>query len=154
MQSVLIVCLGNICRSPAAQGVLTHFIKEKGLEDKIHVESCGLGNWHVGKLPDSRMRETAQTRGFILASRAQEFKPEFFYNFDYILAVDHIVLHELHQRALNPEHKAKVHLLTHFSPTYKDQEIPDPYFGSTGSFDLVMDMIQDSCEGFLENINQ
>jgi protein-tyrosine phosphatase len=153
MPTILFVCLGNICRSPCAQGVLEHLIKKKSLELDIYVESCGLGDWNLGQLPDERMRRTAEARGVILSSRAQSFRRDFFDRFDYIFSVDQKVLYELYKWALTPEHKAKIHLMTRFSKIYKDQEIPDPYYYGQGHFDLVMDMIEDSCEGLLEHLS-
>jgi protein-tyrosine phosphatase len=152
MASILFVCVGNICRSPAAQGILTHMVaKEPRLQD-LRIESCGLGDWHIGQLPDERIREAAKLRGVVLTSRAQIFQPHFFEQFDYILAVDHKVLHQLHRYANIPEHKAKIHLVTSFSVTYKDEEIPDPYYGEEAGFELVLDMLEDSCRGLLEDL--
>ena len=154
MTSILFVCLGNICRSPCAEGVLLHMAKSSKFPSDIHVESCGLGDWHQGNLPDERMRRAAEARGIVLCSRAQPFNPDFFETFDYILAVDHSVMYELHRWAKKPQHKAKIHLATDFSRTYKDQEIPDPYYSDQGGFDLVMDMIEDACEGLLEHLKK
>ncbi len=153
MASILFVCLGNICRSPAAQGILSHMIsKEKG--GITRVESCGLGDWHVGQLPDERMREAAELRGVILTSRAQKFHHNFFEEFDYILAADFEVLHDLQRHAIKPEHKAKIHLITAFSKMYKNEKVPDPYYGGHADFDLVLDMLEDSCTGLLEHIKE
>jgi protein-tyrosine phosphatase len=152
-RSILFVCLGNICRSPAAEGILRHLLtKHPDLE--IRIESCGIGDWHKGQLPDQRMRQAASDRGVTLASRAQQFRPEFFDEFDDILAMDKEVLHDLYRHAKTPEHKSKVHLLTEFSTTYRDEEIPDPYYGSRADFDLVLDMLEDSCEEFIQRIKK
>lgn len=152
MHSILFVCLGNICRSPAGEGVLRKMSQEKNSE--IHVESCGLGDWHTGNLPDERMRESAKKRGYILSSRAQRFKDEFFDRFDLILAADRKVLHELFKYADHPDHKSKIHLITHFSPCYQDQDVPDPYYQGEAGFEHVMDMIEDACEGLLESLKK
>ncbi len=152
--SILFVCLANICRSPAAQGTLLHLAKGTELEELIYVESCGLGDWHQGKLPDQRMREAAMQRGIALASRAQGIQPDFFYRFDYILAADHSVLNQLYDLASSPEHKAKIHLITKFSRSFPNEEIPDPYYEGQMSFDLVLDMLEDSCKGLLEELNK
>lgn len=153
MVSVLFVCLGNICRSPAAEGVLKHFVGRHPELD-IHVESCGIGDWHVGQLPDSRMCRATENRGITLVSRAQVFDPAFLEAFDYILAADKSILHELYQHAKSTELKAKIHLITQFSKTYREEDIPDPYFKGTDSFELVLDMLEDSCQGLLEKIHQ
>ena len=153
MISVLFVCLGNICRSPAAEGILRDLATKNANAKDLHVKSCGLGSWHVGQLPDARMQEAAQRRGLILSSRAQEIQPEFLDHFDYILAADHKVLNVLYQFAKTPEHKSKLQLITAFSRSYPNQEIPDPYYGGDAMFDLVLDMLEDACEGLLEHIN-
>lgn len=151
MVAVMFVCLGNICRSPAAEGVLRH-LASKHPDADIHIESCGIGDWHVGQLPDERMRDAAKSRGLVLASRGQQFKPEFLDKFDYILAADKAVLRDLYFHAKSPEHKAKIHLMTEFSSCYKGQEIPDPYYGGDPGFERVLDMLEDSCEGLIEQI--
>lgn len=152
MTAILYVCMGNICRSPAAEGILRHMLKKHSLDIDLHIESCGLGDWHVGRLPDERMREAAKDRGVILASRAQLFQPSFFDRFDYVLAADGKVLHELYRYAVTAEAKSKIHLITHFSPCYHDQDIPDPYYGGEAGFEHVLDMIEDACEGLLMHL--
>lgn len=154
MISVLFVCLGNICRSPAAEGVLRHLVTKAGKKDQFHIQSCGIGDWHIGHLPDERMRHSAESRGLVLSSRAQQFKLKFFDSFDYIFASDHEVLNALYQHAKTPAQKAKVHLMTVYSHSYRDQEIPDPYYLGEGDFEVVLDMLEDSCEGFLEHLNK
>lgn len=152
MVAILFVCLGNICRSPAAEGILRSLAAREYSDVALHIESCGIGSWHVGQLPDERMRHTAKKRGLTLTSRAQQFKPEWFDRFDYILAADHEVINELHQFAKTSEQKSKIHLITAFSPCYKDQEIPDPYYQGEAGFEHVLDMLEDSCAGLLEKI--
>jgi protein-tyrosine phosphatase len=154
MISVLFVCLGNICRSPAGEGILKRLIDEDEENLDIQVASCGIGGWHVGQLPDSRMRKAATERGIVLASRAQQLKPEFFEQFDYLLAADNEVLRELYHIAATTEHKAKVHLVTKFSKSYYNQDVPDPYYGGSADFDLVLDMLQDACKGLIEDIKK
>lgn len=112
----------------------------------------GLGDWHKGQLPDERMREATKNRGIILTSRAQKFQPEFFDKFDLILVADHKVMKELYQHAEKPDHKAKMHFITHFSANYKDQEVPDPYYQSGSGFEHVLDMLEDSIDGILNHI--
>lgn len=151
MTSVLFVCLGNICRSPAAEGILKNML-QKEPELNVKVKSCGTGDWHVGQLPDIRMRDVAKLRGLTLTSRAQAFKKEFFDEFDYILVVDRTVLHDLQHLAKDPKHKAKVHLMTEFSPSYKGEDIPDPYYGHDADFHHVLDLLEDSCEGLIQHL--
>jgi len=150
--AVLFVCLGNICRSPAAEAILRHLAENENVN--VHIESCGLGDWHEGSLPDERMRGASKNRGFILSSRAQKIQLEFFDKFDLIFAADHKVLNELYKFADKPEHKAKMHFITHFSKAYKDLEVPDPYYGGDAGFENVLDMLEDSCEGILKHIKK
>lgn len=152
MSSILFVCLGNICRSPAAEGILRHMVENDPAMKSIHIESCGLGDWHTGSLPDERMRQAANKRGITLMSRAQKVHPKFFDQFDLILAADHKVLNELYRYALTPEAKAKIHLITHYSKCYKDEEVPDPYYQGEAGFEQVLDMLEDSCEGLVEHL--
>lgn len=152
MNSILFVCLGNICRSPCAEGVLKHFAESGGHD--IHVASCGLGDWHEGQLPDERMRKTAQARGIVLSSRAQAFRSEFFDSFDWILAADKSVLDELHKWTDSPEHKAKIHLITKFSKAHQGKDIPDPFYHEAAQFEYAMDMIEDACKGIIEHLEK
>ncbi len=150
--SVLFVCLGNICRSPAAEGVLREMASKEPRFSTLHIESCGMGDWHVGQLADVRMREAAKGRGLSLSSRAQCFDSSFLDRFDYILAADKQVLRDLFHYAKTPEQRAKIHLITAFSSNFKNEEIPDPYYGGAAGFELVLDMLEDSCHGLLQEI--
>lgn len=150
MASVLFVCLGNICRSPAAEGMLRHLAQKEGV--RLHIESCGLGDWHLGSLPDERMRDAIKNRGITLTSRAQKIRSDFFDRFDLIFVADHKVLNELYKYASKPEHKAKMHLMTHFSVAFRDQEVPDPYYDGQAGFEHVLDMLEDSCEAILSQL--
>jgi len=152
MPAILFVCLGNICRSPAAEGVLIHLARKNNPPIDLIVESCGLGDWHEGQLPDERMRKAAKSRGIVLSSRAQPFHTDFFEKFDYILAADKSVMYELHKWAKIPEHKAKIHLMTKFSSSYTNEEIPDPFYLDQGHFELVMDMLEETCQGLLAHL--
>lgn len=144
---VLFVCLGNICRSPAAEGVL----RSMADENEVYVESCGTATWSVGSLPDARMRRAAEKRGLTLESRAQLFQPEFLEAFDYILASDHRVLRDLQEFA-REENKEKIMLMTAFSEAHFGKEVPDPYFDEERGFDLVLDMLEEACRGFLRRM--
>jgi protein-tyrosine phosphatase len=150
--SVLFVCLGNICRSPAAEGILRQLAEKEDVE--LHVESCGLGDWHKGSLPDERMREASKNRGYVLASRAQKMEPEFFDRFDLIFVADQKVMRELYKFADKAEHKAKMHLMTHHSKAFQGQDVPDPYYQGEAGFEQVLDMLEDSCDGILAHIKR
>ena len=154
MVSVLFVCLANICRSPAAEGIFKHLLQKERLELKIKVESCGIGNWSVGQLPESRMCAAAEKRGIILTSRAQQFNTTFYDKFDYILAVDREVLHLLLQHARTPEQKSKVLLISAYSKRYPEEEVLDPYYKGDAAFEEVLDMLEECCKEFLENIRK
>ena len=145
--SILFVCLGNICRSPAAEGILKHMAEERSLD--LYVVSCGLGEWHVGERPDGRMCRAAKSRGVVLDSRAQSFKSSFFEEFDYIMAADEEVLETL--RSWSKDSR-ELYLITHFSNRYKGMDIPDPYYGESTGFEHVLDMLEDCCEGLIEHL--
>lgn len=149
MPSIMFVCLGNICRSPAAEGVMRHMASKDPLGELLTIESCGLGDWHIGHSPDERMRIASQNRGIALTSRAKKFHPSFLDRFDLILAADHQILEELYRHARTPEHRDKIHLITHYSTYYQGEEIPDPYYQGEAGFERVLDMIEDSCQGIL-----
>ncbi len=149
---VLFVCLGNICRSPAAEEILRHMAKAGSQE--VEVSSCGLGDWHLGAYPDHRMLKAAQMRGFMLSSRAKMIEKENFAYYDLILAADHEVLHNLYKYAATAEEKAKLHLINDFSAVYKGQDVPDPYYQGEAGFELVLDMLEDACEGILSYLEK
>lgn len=151
MFSVLFVCLGNICRSPAGEGILLSMAAKRGLGGDVEVESCGTGAWHVGELPDERMRKAALNRGLDLQSRGQQFERNFFDRFDYVLAADRVVFQDLCDLAGVKSKKDKVYLMTHFSKRFKGEDVPDPYFGDGEGFDEVLDMLEESCEGLLDH---
>ncbi len=154
MIKIVFVCLGNICRSPAAEGVMKHLLSLQSESLDIEVIGCGIGDWHLGQLPDLRMRKAASERNIILSSRAKQFESGLFEDSDYILAADNDILENLFHLAKTPSHKAKVHLMTAYSKSYLNQDIPDPYYGNHLAFNLVLDILKDSCEGLLEEIKK
>jgi low molecular weight protein-tyrosine phosphatase len=152
MVAIMFVCLGNICRSPAGEGMLQHLVDSSETSTDFTIASSGIGDWHVGQFPDSRMCQAASERGIMLTSRAQVFKVEDFDQYDYILAADHEVLNDLYHYARSLQDKSKVHLITAFSPSYHNEVVPDPYYGGVSDFELVLDMLEDSCEGLLQKL--
>jgi len=154
---LLFVCLGNICRSPTAEGVMGALVREEGLVGVIDLDSAGTGAWHVGSAPDARARQAARDRGVILEGRARQVRPEDFDEFDLLLAMDSENAHELRRLAGNEEQRAKVRLLREFegragSQSAGDLDVPDPYYGGPGGFDEVFDLVQAACRGLLEEI--
>ena len=152
MIRILFVCMGNICRSPAGAAILRHLVDSSRQDDKVKVDSCGLADWCRGDPPDERMVEALQIRGIGLEGRAKPFTLQFLDEFTHVLAVDREVLTQLHRYAKTPQQKSKIVLLTAFSVRYPEQDVPDPYGGGQQAFELVLDMLEDACEGFLKTL--
>ncbi len=150
MTAVLFVCLGNICRSPAAEAMLRHLALQHQLS--LSIQSCGIGGWHIGEAPDERMQQAARARGILMNSRAQQFHVNFFEEFDYILAADKEVLQNLRRQASEPHHHSKLHLMTAFSQHHRGKEVPDPYYFDVVAFEQVLSILEDACEGLLQEI--
>ncbi|WGL65444.1 low molecular weight phosphotyrosine protein phosphatase [Pseudomonas sp. CW003PS] len=148
---VLFVCLGNICRSPTAEGVLRHKLRAAGLDDRVQVDSAGTGDWHVGKAPDSRTRQAALRRGYDLsAQRARQFEAADFQRFDLILAMDQSNLRNL--KALRPSDAcADLDLYLRRYELALD-EVPDPYYGGEDGFEQVLDLIEQASDALLVEI--
>ncbi len=155
VQRVLFVCLGNICRSPAAEGVFLKLIQSKGLEDKYFVDSAGTGGWHVGRQPDPRIVDASSRRGISLSSRARQIQLRDFYEFDWILTMDNDNLEIVNSMIckLDKPQKAIVRPVLSYARKYNLSEVPDPYYGSDSGFEYVLDILQDACQGLLEEIN-
>ena len=148
---VLMVCLGNICRSPTAHGVLSALIKRRKLCDFLIVDSAGTGCWHLGEKPDRRSISAAQVRGYDLSGLiARQVKVTDFANFDYLLAMDCDNLRDLGEICPN-EYKDKLDLLLKFGSS-SEIVVPDPFYGGISDFELVLDLVEDACEGFLEHV--
>ncbi len=150
--SVLFVCLGNICRSPTAHGVFETLVQQRGLEQRIDVDSCGTGNWHVGEVPDRRATAEARRRGYELSHlRARQVQVGDFQRFDYILAMDHANLSHL-QDMRPPDFAGHLGLFLPFADAAIAEEVPDPYYGGDEGFARVLDMIEQASEGLLREI--
>lgn len=140
---ILMVCLGNICRSPLAEGIL----KSKLPSDTFHIDSAGTSNWHIGKTPDTRSIAIAHEMGVdITQQKARQLTQEDFTTFDFIYAMDKSNLSDILDIAPNEEVKAKVALLLNECHPGMDYEVPDPYYGGNGGFHRVYDMIDEACE--------
>ena len=151
--SVLFVCLGNICRSPLAEGIFLQLLREDGLEERVHVDSAGTGAWHVGERPDARSIEVARRHGVELRGYARRVEGEDFSHFDYIVAMDgsnHRTLETMRGRHGG---SARLHLLREFDGEEgKDLDVPDPYYGGPSGFEHVYQMVDRSCRGLLLHI--
>jgi protein-tyrosine phosphatase len=152
---LLFVCLGNICRSPTAEGVMRALVADAGLEEAIHIDSAGTGSWHVGSAPDERATDAARARGLVLEGTARQVQPADFVDFDLLVAMDGENARELGALAEDDEQRAKVRLLREFDPqSPPDLDVPDPYYGGPGGFDEVLDLVQAACEGLLVEIRE
>jgi protein-tyrosine phosphatase len=151
--AVLFVCMGNICRSPTAHGVFQAMVDEQGLDDRIMVDSAGTHSYHIGSPADMRSQDIARSRGVDLTRlRARQFESDDFVDFDFLLPMDHSNLSNM--LSLRPDSaRGRLELMLDYSDKYKQQEVPDPYFGSDG-FELVFDMISDASAGLLKHIRQ
>lgn len=149
---LLFVCLGNICRSPAADGVMQHFLKREGLEKNVTVDSAGMVNYHVGSLPDERMRRCAAKRGFVLDHRGRHFKKEDFQSFDLILVMDDDNMRQVRQLDPGGKFMGRVKLFTGFCTRHHLREVPDPYTGNESDFEFVLDLVEDGCTELVRRI--
>lgn len=149
MIKVLFVCMGNICRSPTAEGVFRRKLREKKLEDKIDAASAGTHGYHVGEAPDQRTQRAAARRGYDLSGiRARQITPLDIDYFDLILAMDRNSLAALHL-VCPPERCDRLGLFMDYAKNFDDDEVPDPYYGLGQGFDLVLDMVEDAIDGLI-----
>ena len=151
-QRVLMVCMGNICRSPTAQGMLEKLARDSGLADRVQVDSAGTHGGHIGAPPDERAQEHARRRGLDLsAQRARALVRQDFERFDWVLVMD--AANERAARALcSPEHAHKLRRLTDFCTHHAAREVPDPYYGGGAGFEAVLDLVEDACTGLLRTL--
>lgn len=149
MVSVVFVCMGNICRSPTAEGVFRHLVEQQGLQDHVFVDSAGTHAYHAGEPSDRRAIAAAERRGYSLAGiRARRLEDEDFEKFDYLIAMDIQNLEVLRQRA-GEEHSSKLSLFLDFSSA-AESEVPDPYYGGNAGFEKVLDLVEEASRGLLE----
>ncbi len=154
MIKVLFVCMGNICRSPAAEGAMEELVRKELLEEKIQCDSAGTIGYHAGSLPDSRMREHAQQRGYHLNSRSRKFDSKSdFLTFDYIIVMDNDNLESILAQDEKKEFQDKIFKMTDFT-TSSYNEVPDPYNGRGDGFEIVMDLVEEGAATLLKKIKK
>ena len=154
MINVLFVCLGNICRSPTAEGVFTALVEKEGLSQSIHIDSAGTGAWHTGSPPDDRAQAAATARGYDLSlQRARKIIDTDFHIFHYIVAMDRNNYTDLSHIA-PPETRSKIQLFLTFAPNLSVAEVPDPYYGGPDGFARVLDLIESASRGLLRDIRR
>lgn len=151
---VLFVCLGNICRSPAGEGILSKMVREQRLENYISIDSAGTSGYHDGDLPDSRMRRHGARRGYTFDSVSRRFTRNDFDNFDIILAMDDSNYHNIMRLAPDLDSEKKVYRMVEFSQKYDHDHIPDPYYSGADGFELVLDLLEDACEHLLDKMKK
>jgi protein-tyrosine phosphatase len=154
MVRVLFVCLGNICRSPTAEGVFRRLVVEQGLEGEIEIDSAGTHGYHVGSQPDPRALRAARQRGIDISGlRGRRATADDILRFDYVLAMDLENLENLLE-ICPPGYEHKIRLLLEYAPQRPEREVPDPYFGGANGFDRVLDMVDEAARGLLEEIRR
>ena len=152
---VLFVCLGNICRSPAAEGIMRQMVEQNGTESDWEIDSAGIGNWHVGDLPDSRMRAHARRRGYELTHHARQVRTDDFDRFDLIIGMDSCNVAALRRLAPSPEAEKKVHAMSewfgHAGIATRYDHVPDPYYEGAEGFELVLDLLESALQNLIDN---
>ncbi|MBR1882928.1 MAG: low molecular weight phosphotyrosine protein phosphatase [Muribaculaceae bacterium] len=151
---VLFVCLGNICRSPAAQGVMQQLVDEKGLTDRFFIDSAGTSGYHNGDLPDRRMRVHARQRGYELTHRSRRVEGSDFEQFHMIVAMDNANAADLRRMAATPQEASKIVMMGDYIRLMRNHYdyVPDPYYEGSEGFELVLDLLEDACDNLLTHI--
>lgn len=151
--SILFVCLGNICRSPAAQAVMQAMVDKRGLTGRFYIDSAGTGGWHIGDLPDKRMRVHARPRGYELTHHARKVQVSDFEDFDLIVGMDAANVDDLCRMAPTPQQERKVVMMGNYIRQFPHYDyVPDPYYEGSEGFELVLDLLEDSCDNLLDQI--
>ncbi len=153
-KSIIFVCMGNICRSPTGEGVFESYVRENHPDEKIRVDSAGTIGYHTGAPADSRMQAAARKRGYNLKSKARKVSKEDFDRFDMIVAMDQENYLDLKQLARNKDDLEKLFLFCDFIPGKEGQSVPDPYYGETDGFELVLDLIESGCPGLYKKLSE
>ena len=153
---LLFVCLGNICRSPAAEGVFIHLLNERGLNDRFVVDSAGTGGWHVGNPADRRMQAAASRRGIQLPSRARQISLDDLSTFDLVLTMDDDNLMAVQALAKEAGSRATASIkpMLSYARNFSETEVPDPYYGGDTGFEHVLDLLEDACSNLLDELSR
>ena len=150
---ILFVCLGNICRSPTAEGIMNTLLRQHGLEEKIHCDSAGTSAHYAGEPPDARMSKHVQRRGYFLTGHSRRFQASVdFEAFDYIITMDNDNYSNVLAMDTMRRYSSKIHKMVDFCRHHDMPVVPDPYFGGEGGFDLVINLLEDACQGLLERV--
>lgn len=151
---ILFICLGNICRSPAAQGVMQQMVDDRGLAHRFSIDSAGIGGWHTGNLPDARMRRHGKKRGYDFSHRARQFDAATdFDEFDLIVTMDEQNHRDITRMASDDDDRGKVVRMSDYLKAHPDAtSVPDPYYGGEQDFELALDLIEDGCENLLKEL--
>ena len=151
--TVLFICLGNICRSPAAEGIMKSLVETAGLSDEFEIDSAGIGSWHVGQLPDSRMRKCGAEHGYRFDSHARQFQRSDFKRFDTIVVMDNENYRAITSMASSQADKDKVVRMADFLTSHREYTtVPDPYYGDYRDCELVIILLEDACQGLLDEL--
>ena len=151
---ICFVCLGNICRSPTAEGVMLQLVRQAGLAERVAIDSAGTGAWHAGERADPRSRAEAERRGVELPSIARQFTTADFDAFDYVIAMDRRNVRDLERLAGAPGHARKVRLLRSFAEQADELDVPDPYYGGDNGFSNVFEICEAGCRGLLAHLRK
>lgn len=153
--TVLFICLGNICRSPAAEGIMKSLVEKEGMSDDFFIDSAAIGSWHIGQLPDSRMRKCGAEHGYRFDSHARQFQKSDFQHFDLIVVMDNENYRAITSMASSQADKDKVVRIADYLTHHREYTmVPDPYYGDYSDFELVIELLEDACQGLLDSIKE
>ena len=152
MLKIIFVCMGNICRSPSGEAVFRKIVQERNLESAFYIDSAGTSAYHVGETADRRMKKHASQRGFHLTSRSRRFTSQDIDEFDYIIAMDRENYEDILSLDKKGTRNGKIHMMTEYSTCCRGDDVPDPYYGGDNGFELVLDLLEESCLGLLESL--
>lgn len=153
--TVLFICLGNICRSPAAEGIMKSLVEKEGMSDDFFIDSAAIGSWHIGQLPDSRMRKCGAEHGYRFDSHARQFQKSDFQHFNLIVVMDNENYRAITSMASSQADKDKVVRIADYLTHHREYTtVPDPYYGDYSDFELVIELLEDACQGLLDSIKE